>query len=61
MHDQKNIKNAWFVYVINPATLQVINLLAPEFFFLILTHPVYKTWITQAPNMLDLWNKLHFE
>ena len=38
-----------------------INLLAPELFFLILAHPVYKMWIIQEPNMLELWNKLHFE
>jgi hypothetical protein len=37
------------------------NLLAPELFFFILTHPVYKMWITQEPNMLELWDKLHFE
>ena len=30
-------------------------------FFLILAHPVYKMWIIQEPNMLGLWNKLHFE
>ena len=30
-------------------------------FFLILAHPVYKMWIIQEPNMLELWNKLHFE
>ena len=30
-------------------------------FFLILVHPVYKMWITQEPNKLALWNKLHFE
>jgi len=30
-------------------------------FFLILTHTVYKMWIIQEPNMLELWNKLHFE
>jgi len=30
-------------------------------FFLILAHPVYKMWIKQEPNMLELWNKLHFE
>ena len=24
-------------------------------------HPVYKMWIIQEPNMLELWNKLHFE
>ena len=39
----------------------VINLLAPELFFLILAHPVYKMWIIQEPNTLELWNKLHFE
>jgi len=37
------------------------NLLAPELFFLILAHPVYKMWIKQEPNRLELWNKLHFE
>jgi len=36
------------------------NLLAPELFFLILTHPVYKMWIIQKTNTLELWNKLHF-
>ena len=41
--------------------IQNINLLAPELFFLILAHPVYKMWIIQEPNMLELWNKLHFE
>ena len=37
-----------------------INLLAPELFFFILAHPVYKMWIKQEPNILELWNKLHF-
>ena len=38
------------------------NRLAPElFFFLILAHSVYKMWIKQEPNMLELWSKLHFE
>ena len=32
-----------------------------NYFFLILAHPLYKTWITQEPNTLELWNKLHFE
>ena len=44
-----------------PLTMPDINLLAPELFFLILTHPVYKMWILQEPNTLELWNKLHFE
>ena len=30
-------------------------------YFLILAHPVYKMWIMQEPNTLELWNKLHFE
>jgi hypothetical protein len=38
-----------------------VNLLAPELFFLILAHFVYKMWIIQETNMLELWNKLHFE
>ena len=37
-----------------------IKFLAPDF-FLILAHPVYKMWIIQEPNTLELWNKLHFE
>jgi len=38
----------------------VFDLLASDF-FLILAHPVYKMWIIQEPNMLELWIKLHFE
>ena len=38
-----------------------INRLAPELFFLILAHTVYKMWIKQEPNMLELWNKLHLK
>ena len=38
-----------------------LKILAPElFFFLILAHSVYKMWMTQESNMLELWNKLHF-
>jgi len=29
--------------------------------FLILARPVYKMWIIQEPNVLELWNKLYFE
>jgi len=46
---------------IHHAATNTFNLLAPEFFFLILAHSVYKTWIIQEPNKLELWNKLHFE
>ena len=41
--------------------MYVVNLKAPEFFFLNFSTPVYKMWIKQEPNMLELWNKLHFE
>ena len=37
------------------------NLLEPELFFLILAHSVYRMRITQEPNKLELWNKLHFK
>jgi len=29
--------------------------------FLILAQPVYKMWIIQEPNTLELRNRLHFE
>jgi len=32
-----------------------------NFFFLILAHAVYKMWIIQEPNTVELWNRLHFE
>ena len=30
-------------------------------YFFNFSTPVYKMWIIQEPNMLELWNKLHFE
>jgi len=30
-------------------------------YFLNFSTPVYKMWIIQKPNTLELWNKLHFE
>ena len=44
-----------------PPIPPVLKLLAPELFFLILAHSVYKMWIIQEPNKLELWNKLHFK
>jgi len=29
--------------------------------YLILAHPVYKMWIIQEPNTLELWNKQDIE
>ena len=51
-------KKYWCASNIHNTT--VINLLAPELFFLILAHPIYKIRIIQEPNRLELWNKLHF-
>jgi len=41
--------------------IMLAKLLAPELFFLILAHSVYKMWIIQETSTLELWNKLHFE
>ena len=38
-----------------------INLLATDFFFQILAHPVFKMWVVQKPNKVALRNKRHFE
>ena len=38
-----------------------VNLLATDFFFQILAHPVFKMWVIQKPNKVALWNKRHFE
>ena len=43
-----------------PTNEQDINLFGDGIIFLILAHPVYKMWKIQEPNMLELWNKLHF-
>ena len=32
-----------------------------NYFLLILAHPLYKLWIIQEQNTLEIWNKLHFE
>ena len=39
----------------------IVNLLATDFFFLILAHSVLKMWVIQKPNKVALWNKRHFE
>jgi len=46
---------------ISCGSIDMFNLSAPELFFLILAHPVYKMWKIQEPDKLELWNKLHFE
>ena len=38
-----------------------LNFWRRNYFLLILAHPVYKMWIIQETNTLELWNKLHFE
>ena len=48
-------------FILSSSHFSSFNHLAPELFFLILAHLVYKMWIIQEPNKLKLWNKLHFE
>ena len=38
-----------------------VNPFGAGIIFLILAHSVYKMWIIQEPNKLELWNKLHFK
>ena len=51
----------WVIYSSWALGERQINLLALDLFFLILVYPVYKMWIIEEPNTLELWNKLHFE
>jgi hypothetical protein len=37
------------------------NPFSPELFLKILAHPVFKMWIIQEPNKVELWNRRHFE
>ena len=38
-----------------------VNILATDFLFQILAHPVFKMWVIQKPNKVALWNKRHLE
>ena len=38
-----------------------ISLLGAGIIFLILAHPVYKMWVIQEANTLELLNKVHFD
>jgi hypothetical protein len=44
----------------NGLSVYCLNLLTPELVFLILARPVYKMWIIQEPNTLELWKKTAF-
>jgi len=48
-------------YIILTSFVAILTFWHRNYFFLILAHSVYKMWIIQEPNMLELWNKLHFE
>ena len=47
--------------VSNHTTCETFNLLAMDFLFQILAHPVFKMWVIQKPNKVALWKKRHFE
>ena len=55
-HPPSILYNRWVKDNVN-----TINLLATDFFFQILAHPVFKMWVIQKPNKVALWNKRHFE
>jgi len=42
-------------------TAGILTFWRRNYFFLILAHLAHKMWIIHEPNMLELWNKLHFE
>ena len=46
---------------IRSCVIYYFNLLATDFFFQILAHPVFKMWVIQKPNKVALWNKRRFE
>jgi len=61
-HQHKCIVGFFFLFLITVYSLPfVLNFRRRNYFFLNFSTPVYKTWIIQEPNTLELWNKLHFE
>jgi hypothetical protein len=50
----RNVGNSSPDKASRPQMMCIINLLAPELFFLILAHPVYKMSIIQETNTLEL-------
>jgi len=56
-----NLDPSYFAEFTTKSRIKFYVLLAPELFFLILAHPVYKMLIIHEPNTLELQNKLHFE
>ena len=55
------VSNGVFNNCITIKQIKLINLLATDFFFQTLAHPVLKMWVIQKPNKVALWNKRHFE
>jgi len=58
-----NFLNAFYTHLVPTlwARCLFLTFWRRNYFFLILAHTVYKMWIIQEPNKLELWNKLHFE
>ena len=69
VYKSNNVSNRWLaVKVTNKIVinyvykwLETVSPFGAGIIFLILAHHVYKMWIIQEPNTLELWNKLHFE
>ena len=60
---QNSVSVSWFSIPVSRPVHNTALLMfwCRNYFFLILGHSVYKMWIIQEPNKLELWNKLHFE
>ena len=50
-----------FSLSVHECCILILTFWRRNYFFLILAHSVYKMWIIQEPNKLELWNKLHFK
>ena len=57
------VRNLWIYTSTTPYVFMsvLLNLLVTDFFFQILSHPVFKMWVIQKPNKVALRNKRHFE
>jgi len=61
LHDEMSETNRIILATAPLYTSQAVLTFWRRNYFLILAHPVYKMWIIQEPNTLELWNKMHFE
>jgi hypothetical protein len=54
-----NTEHTWLLYI--KKYCETLLTLWRQSFFKIFAHPVFKMWIIQEPNEVELWNKRNFE